>query len=172
MNSGRLIGIVLMTVGFGIAVIAGLFLAMQSSSGAIQTGGGVLVGAFLAFIPVSLLVGFGIFMYVKGGQEAEQISEMEKQRKLLDIVKTRGKVNLHDVAIDMQSDVETVKSLVYQLVGLQVFTGYVNWNEGMLYSEQASNLRDLHECKNCGAPIELVGKGVIACKFCGTEYFL
>lgn len=171
MNSGRLIGIIAMVVGVVVAALGGLFLAQQMNAGDLQAGGAI-VGAFFFFIPVALLVGFGIFMYVRGGQEASLQSEMEDQRKLLDIVKTRGQVDMHQLAIEMQSDVETVKSLLYQLVGLQVFSGYVNWDKGMLYSAEAANLRDLHECENCGAPIELAGKGVIACKFCGTEYFL
>jgi len=62
--------------------------------------------------------------------------------------------------------------MVHQLVGLQVFSGYVNWDKGVIYSADAGNLRDLENCKNCGGEIKLVGKGVVTCKFCGTEYFL
>lgn len=171
MNSGRLIGIIATVIGFGIAALAGLFLAQQSGAGDL-TGGGVIVGAFLAFLIVAPLIGFGLFMFVRGGQEAERETEMQKQRQLLDIVKSRGQIKIHDAAIEMQTDVDQVKSLVYDLVGLQIFSGYINWDKGVLYSEEASNLRDLHTCKNCGAPIELAGKGVIACEYCGTEYFL
>jgi tRNA(Ile2) C34 agmatinyltransferase TiaS len=53
-----------------------------------------------------------------------------------------------------------------------VFSGYVNWDEGTLYSEQASELRNMTQCKNCGGNLTLAGKGVIKCPFCGTEYFL
>lgn len=172
MNQGRLIGIVLMVVGFGIAVIAGLFLAVQAGSDEGLSGGGVVVGAGLAFIPIALFVGFGIFMYVKGGQEAEEESVMEKQRQLLDIVRSRGQVNINNLAIEMNTNIDAVKNMVHQLVGLQVFSGYIDWKDGTLYSSEASNLRELENCKNCGGEIELVGKGVVACPFCGTEYFL
>jgi hypothetical protein len=171
MNSGRLFGIILIVVGFGIAVIAGLWLASQVSGGQLQSGG-ALVGAGLAFIPVALLVGFGIYMYVQGGKEAESESEMQKQRQLLDIVKSRGQVAVSDLALEMKTNVDTVKSMVHQLVGLQVFSGYINWDKGILYSSDANNLRELQKCKNCGGEIKLVGKGVVACPFCGTEYFL
>lgn len=172
MNQGRLIGIVLMVVGFGIAIIAGLFLAVQAGSDEGLSGGGVVVGAGLAFIPIALFVGFGIFMYVKGGQEAEEESVMEKQRQLLDIVRSRGQVNINNLAIEMNTNIDAVKNMVHQLVGLQVFSGYIDWKDGTLYSSEASNLRELENCKNCGGEIELVGKGVVACPFCGTEYFL
>jgi hypothetical protein len=171
MNTGRLVGIILIVVGFGVAVIAGLWLAFQVSSESLS-GGGALVGAGIAFIPVALLVGFGIYMFVQGGKEAEEESSMQKQRRLLDIVKSRGQVSVPDVAMEMQISVEVVKDLVHQLVGLQVFSGYVNWQEGVLYSSDASKLRELEKCKNCGGEISLAGKGVVTCKFCGTEYFL
>ncbi len=68
MNSGRLVGIILIVVGFGVAVIAGLWLASQVTGGQLQSGG-ALVGGGIAFIPVALLTGFGIYMYVQGGKE-------------------------------------------------------------------------------------------------------
>jgi len=171
MTSGRIIGIIATAIGFGIAALAGLFLAQQSSAGDLSSGG-LIVGAFLAFIVVGPLVGFGLFMFVRGGQEAERETEMQRQRQLLDIVKSRGQIEIHDAALEMQTSVDQVKALIYDLVGLQIFSGYINWDKGVLYSEEASNLRDLHTCKNCGANIELAGKGIIACPYCGTEYFL
>ncbi|MCB9451851.1 MAG: hypothetical protein H6672_10450 [Anaerolineaceae bacterium] len=171
MNTGRLVGIILMVVGFAIAVIAGLWLALQVSNEQLSSGGAV-VGAGIAFIPVALLVGFGIFMVVQGGKEAVEESEMRQQRNLLDIVKSRGQVDITDLALEMNISADKVKSLVHQLVGLQVFSGYINWEQGTLYSSQASQLRELEKCKNCGGDIQLAGKGIVTCRFCGTEYFL
>lgn len=171
MNTGRLVGVILIVVGFGIAVIAGLWLALQVSAQQL-TAGGAVVGAGIAFIPVALLVGFGIFMFVQGGKEAVEESSMQKQRQLLDIVKSRGQVSVSDLAMEMQVNADTVKNLVHQLVGLQVFSGYINWQDGILYSSDASKLRELDKCKNCGGEINLAGKGIVVCKYCGTEYFL
>lgn len=171
MNTGRLVGIILIVVGFGVAVIAGLWLALQVSSTQLAAGGAV-VGAGIAFIPVAVLVGFGIYMFVQGGKEAVEESSMQQQRRLLDIVKSRGQVSVSDLAMEMRVNADTVKDLVHQLVGLQVFSGYINWQDGVLYSSDASQLRELDKCKNCGGEINLVGKGVVVCKYCGTEYFL
>ncbi len=171
MNTGRLIGIILIVIGFGIAVIAGLWLALQVSTQQLS-GGGAVVGAGIAFIPVALLVGFGIFMFVQGGKQAIEESSMQQQRQLLDIVKSRGQVSVTDLALEMKISADIVRNLVHQLVGLQVFSGYVNWNDGILYSSDAGKLREIDKCKNCGGEIQLVGKGVVTCKFCGTEYFL
>ncbi len=171
MNSSRLVGIILTVVGIGLALIAGLWLATQASSGSTSSGG-VILGAGIAFIPVALLVGFGIYLFVRGGTEAEQESVMQKQRQLLDILKSRGQVGVNDMALEMHVTVEQVQQMVHQLVGLQVFSGYVNWDEGTLYSSDAKQLRELDHCKNCGGEITLAGKGIVVCKYCGTEYFL
>jgi hypothetical protein len=171
MNSGRLVGMILIVVGFGIAVIGGLWLASQVSNGQLESGGAI-VGGGIAFIVVALVAGFGIYLYVQGGKEAESESEMQKQRQLLDIVKSRGQVAVSDLALEMHSNVDTVKGMVHALVGLQVFSGYINWDKGILYSSDASQLRGLEKCKNCGGEIKLAGKGVVVCPFCGTEYFL
>jgi hypothetical protein len=170
MNSGRLIGIILGALGFGIAVIAGLWFSFQASQGVSM--GGVLVGAFLAFIPVALLIGFGVLFYVRGGKEEERESTIRKQRDLMDILRSRGQVSVHEMAIELNESVDSVKDMLNQLVGLQVFAGYINWKDGTLYSAEAKQLQSLEQCKVCGGEIALAGKGVVACKYCGTEYFL
>jgi hypothetical protein len=171
MNQTRLLGVILGVVGLGVALIAGLWLASQVSAGALTSGGAIL-GAAFAFIPVALLLGFGVYFFNRGGIEAQDESMMQKQRRLLDIVKSRGRVSVGELAIEMQVTADTVKEMVHQLVGLQVFSGYINWQEGVLYSSEAASLRELDTCKNCGGEITLAGRGVIACRFCGTEYFL
>ena len=175
MNTSRLVGVILTVVGLGIALIGGIWLATQVAAGSGNggvDGGGAALGAGLIFIPVALLVGAGIYLFVQGGSQAQEESVMQKQRQLLDILKSRGQVSVNDMALEMHSSVDSVKDMVYQLVGLQVFSGYVNWDQGVLYSAEASKLRELDKCKNCGGDIQLVGKGIVRCKYCGTEYFL
>lgn len=170
MNSSRLVGIILSVVGIGLALIAGLWLATRVASG--MESGGAILGAGLAFIPVALLVGFGIYLFARGGKEAVTESTMQKQRQLLDILKSRGQVSVSDMAMEMRVSVDAVQDMVHQLVGLQVFSGYANWQDGTLYSSDAKELRTLDKCKNCGGEIEIAGKGVFKCKYCGTEYFV
>jgi hypothetical protein len=170
MNSSRLSGVILLVIGLGITIIAGLWLATQTR--VVEDSGAIVLGAGLAFIPIALIVGAGIYLFVRGGTEAQQNTTMQQQRHLLDILKSRGQVSVSDMALEMNTSVDSVKDMVYQLVGLQVFSGYANWESGMLYSAEASQLRELSKCKNCGGDIQLVGKGVVRCKYCGTEYFL
>ena len=65
------------------------------------------------------------------------------QRKLLDTVKTQGEIPIPDLAIELGVSRNQTREMLYQLVGLELFSGYVNWDEGVLYSQEASQLRDL-----------------------------
>ncbi len=171
MSGTRFLGILLTVLGIGIAAIAGLWIASNLSEGTLEAGG-ALLSAFLVFILVAGLLITGIYFFLRSRNEAQAQSAMETQRKLIDIVKSRGEVDVHQLAIELSTPVDRVKSLTHQLVGLGVFSGYVNWDSGTLYSADARALRELEKCKNCGGALKLVGKGVITCPYCGTEYFL
>jgi tRNA(Ile2) C34 agmatinyltransferase TiaS len=118
------------------------------------------------------LIGFGVFMLRQGAKEEAESAEAARQRKILDMVKAQGEVSINDVVIELQSDTQTVQNMIHRLVGMGVFSGYINWEKGTLYSAEAANLRELKQCKNCGGEIKLSGKGVVSCPWCGTEYFL
>src|SRR5688572_10253803 len=149
MGSGRLTGIILTIVGLIIAALGGLWLAAQVASGNMTSDGAILTAGVI-FLPVALFVGFGIYQYVQGGHQAAEESVMQKQRQLLDILKSRGQVSVDNMAMELHVPRDQVQEMVHQLVGLQVFSGYVNWKDGVLFSQEASSLRELDKCKNCG----------------------
>jgi ribosomal protein S27AE len=165
----RLIGILLVVFGaiIGLVAVAWLFTNQDLSSAA-----RILGLAVVLIVPVAPMVGGGIYLLVQGTGDAKQQVEAEKARKLLNVVQSKGSVQISDAALDLQLPVDKVKELIYNLVGLGVFSGYINWDKGTLYSSEASKLRDMKQCPNCGGEITLSGKGVAKCKFCGTEFFL
>ncbi len=172
MRDGRVVGVVLIVAGLLIGVIAAAFLLSGVSSGGLTTSG-ALLGIGIAFVVlVAPLVGFGVMMLSQGAAEGRRQVQAERQRRLLDIVSSRGQVAVNDIALEMQISQEEIRALVHKLVGLQVFSGYINWDKGILYSDAAQQLRELDKCRNCGGEIQLVGKGVLTCKYCGTEYFI
>ena len=71
----------------------------------------------------------------------------------------------------MKSSADEVRADIYKLVGLGLFTGYVNWKDGVLYSVEASNLT-VNRCPNCGGEHAFAVKGVITCQYCGSDIFL
>jgi tRNA(Ile2) C34 agmatinyltransferase TiaS len=108
----------------------------------------------------------------KGGADAKTAVHAQEQRQLLNIVQAHGQIAISEVVIEMDSTVDNVQSILYQLVGMGLYTGYINWDEGMLYSAQATNLRELTHCQHCNGQLKLAGHGIIRCPYCGTEYFL
>lgn len=168
MNSNRLIGILLIVFGAILGVVAAVWLFTNEG----LEGPARILGLALVLVVVVPLVGGGIYLIAFGGREAARQQVASQQRKLLNIVQTRGQVRVDDVAVELQVPRDEVREMVYALVGLGVFSGYIKWDEGILYSSEASQLRELKQCPNCGGAIELSGKGMATCRFCGTEFFL
>ncbi len=171
MKSGQVAG-VLLVIGAGAVVVIGLaVLGVFWAAGGL-TAAGFGIGVILLAIISLPLLGAGAFLLAKSRQEGQDEAVVAKQRKILDMVSARGQVSIADVALELKSSRDQVQSWVYNLVGLGLFSGYINWNDGTLYSAQAAQLRDLTTCKKCGGQVSLAGKGVIKCQYCGTEYFL
>ena len=170
-TSGRLVGIILIVasilVFLGCSAVS-VFSTLSAEDG--STGGAVLGVVISLFVAIPLAAG-GVFLLVRARSEAARQVDASRQRKILDMVKTRGQVDISDLVIELHSSTDQVRSDVYALVGMGLFTGYVNWNKGMLYSREASQLTG-QSCPNCGGEQSFGGKGVITCQYCGTDVFL
>lgn len=169
---GRTLGIILTAVGLVAGVVVAILMFTYRREGSLSSGAAVLGLALFTAIIVLPLVGGGVYLLVRGGQEASQMAEVQQQRKLLGVVKAQGQINIADLALELNASRDKVQGMVYDLVSKGLYTGYINWDEGVLYAQQANQLRGLETCKHCGGQLQLAGKGVIRCPFCGTEYFL
>ena len=172
MVMGKTLGIILIIGGLVVGGIIIFLMSVYRSEGSLTSGAATL-GMVLGFLVLVLpQLAIGTFILMRGKKEAGIAESAAKQRKMLGMIKAHGQVNIADLAIDLQSSRDEVKSMIYELVNMGLYSGYINWPEGTLYSSEASELRTLDRCKSCNGQLELAGKGVIRCPFCGTEYFL
>jgi len=169
---GKTLGIILISGGIVVGAIIVVLMTVYRNEGSLTAGAatlGIVIGLLVLSLPQ---LGFGAYLLMRGRQEAVVAESAGKQRQMLGMIKARGQVSIADLAIELRSSRDEIQRLLYELVNMGLYSGYINWSEGTLYSSEASELRNLDRCKNCSGQLELAGKGVIRCPFCGTEYFL
>jgi hypothetical protein len=168
-GQGRTVGLILIVVAVIFIVVAGLWLA--SGLGGRLDRSGFILGLLVVLILASPFVGVGVFLTVRGRGEEQQFAQAAQEKKLLNIVRTHGKADIADVALEMNLTRDQIKEYIYDLVGKGLFTGYINWDDGVLYAREAAEMQTT-KCPNCGGVRELVGKGIVKCPYCGSELFL
>ncbi len=167
-GQGRTLGFILMAIAAIVLLVAVGWLLTEESS-----PGGKILGLFLVLLVFVLpLGGGGLYLVMKGRQESATYAEIAKQKKLLNMVLAQGKVTFSEVAVELNTPVDGVQDLVRDLVGKNLFSGAINWKDGVLYSRQATEMKADRKCPNCGGQVELAGKGMIQCPYCGAEVFL
>ena len=171
-GSGRTVGILIVIGGF-ILACGGIAVSIASVSvDPNGTAGGMVLGVVLSLLVAAPVIGFGVFLFWRGRKELIELTRIKKQKTILNMVKTQGQVDVSEVALELGVSSEDVKTLIYDLVGKGLFHGYINWDDGILYSRQASALQGATTCPNCGGQQEFVGKGIIQCRHCGAQIFL
>lgn len=167
LGSGRVTGALLLIAGIVVGLIGTVWLFVSGAK-----AGGIVLGMFLLAIIVLPLVLGGVFLLFRGQAEAKDYAEIQKQRMVLNMVETRGKVRIADIALEINGTRDQVQKYIYDLVGKGLFTGYVNWQQGELLAVDARLMQANQTCPNCGGKLELAGKGLVRCPYCGSEIFL
>jgi len=133
-------------------------------------GQGKTLGLILFFIGLVLGLAAGVFLFVRGLAEDRAMAQTLREEKLLSMVQAQGQIAVADAAIELNVSRDQVKAWIYDLVGKGLFTGYINWNDGILYSRDAASMQS--RCPSCGGVREVAGKGVVRCAYCGSELFV
>jgi DNA-directed RNA polymerase subunit RPC12/RpoP len=169
--TGKMLGLILMLAGMGICIVGSLFLGSGLMAEKTDLTAAILGFALLFIFLVLPLVGVGGFLTLRGQQEAKEMAEVEKEKKILNVVSVQGKASLSTLALELNATLDQVKNWVYDLVGKGLFTGYIDWKSQTLFAKDAAAMQT-NKCPNCGGVRELVGKGVVKCPYCGAELFI
>jgi DNA-directed RNA polymerase subunit RPC12/RpoP len=172
MVGGRTLGLILLGAGLGLLLAVALWVGAGVASHKYEDLAAPALGIGAAFIFGTLPLGaVGLFLLVKGRAEEKEMARVRKERELLNMVLTRGQVDIASMSLELNVGRDELRHYIYDLVGKGLFTGYVNWDRGMLYSRQVAEMPS-DRCPNCGGQLELAGKGVVRCPYCGSEIFL
>ncbi|MGD1994205.1 MAG: hypothetical protein PVI59_13515, partial [Anaerolineae bacterium] len=112
MNVGRVIGIILIVVGVVGCLIGAAVVGATFASGDTQSIGGLVIGLALAVVLSAPLVAVGVFLLVRGRQEEAAMAEVKKQKKLLGMVRSQGRVNIPEAAVELDVSRDEVKGHV------------------------------------------------------------
>lgn len=166
-------------LGCGMLVVAGVWLLFASAylysglaSGKLQDLSAFILGLGLfGLMPAAVLSVGAVLIFARSRREATLQQQADLQTELLERVQTQGRCKFADLARDLQLSPQAVEDALYALVGLGLFTGYVNWPAKEIIAAEASEI-PAGKCPNCGGEIELAGKGVARCAHCGTATYL
>lgn len=171
-NRPLMCGIGLIVLGIGWLVAVGGFVMAGRMEGKIDMAATALGVGVFAFVPaLALLIAGGILVRT-GMKVARELADIALERAVLERLEARAELYIPQVAAELRCTTDDVQAAVYRLAGKNLLSGYVNWKEQRLYSADAAALSEKNQCPNCGGQLELAGKGVIRCPYCGTEIFI
>ncbi|MCS7088938.1 MAG: hypothetical protein NZL91_09615 [Thermoflexales bacterium] len=167
MSQSRTLGYILIGAGAVFALIG----AAWAIGGSIETTGARILALFFVALIATPLLGLGVFALNRGRAEEQESLHVRRQQRLLGMVMTQGRVQIAQAAIELGVTRDQMRQLIYDLIAKQLFSGYVDWEEGVLFSSEAAQLQS-GQCPKCGGKLELAGKGLVKCPYCGSEIFL
>ncbi len=158
---------IIIVILVAVAVAIAAFLWSGVASGQLQMSG-FAAGFILFVLPFLAAAAYLLFTMLS---EGKQLNALEKEQRVLDAIRSRGKTTFSELSKESGMGEPEVRAAVEGLVGKNLFTGSINWKSGEVFSSEAAELVGGKKCPSCGAALEIVGKGMAKCAYCGTEVY-
>ena len=174
-GQGRTAGLILIVVGVAIDLAIVLWGVAGLVEDRLRPTGFALLIVVSSLVVLLPFVGGGIFLLRRGRVEKTEMERLQKEQRLVGMIEAQGTVSIAHAAASLGVSRDEVQSLLYDLVGKNLFTGYIDWKAGKLVAQDAVNIQSTvanGHCPNCGGQVEMAGKGTIGCPYCGAEIFL
>lgn len=168
----RTIALALFVIGFVWLGVMVAFVMSGLQAGKLEGLAPAILGiGFFGLIPALLFGTVGAVLWRQYNMETRQRRDISLREEVLQRVMTRGRCKLDDLAQELGVPPKTIEEAIYDLVGMKLFTGYVNWPGREIIAMEAEQISG-DKCPNCGGAIELAGKSMARCPHCGTQVFL
>lgn len=170
MNKGQTRGMLAIGFGFLIITFAGIALSFLAIN--VLTTPQTFISAIIVFIVSSPLFGYGILTYARSTEDEAYATndDMEKPRLLLDYLHEHGQSDISILAKELDTTPSNIKQYINELSELSLFSGIIDWDNGLIALAKPSVIEALDICKSCKNPIKIYGN-VTTCQHCGTEYY-
>ena len=168
-GSGRTIGIVFIVAGTLVACGGS---AMSAVTNYPKSTEHPLPMVALPFVLGVSVVGVGVVSFRRGCRTLHELATIQKQKKLLGMLRHQGWVNISDLAQTLQTNTDGIQYLVDDLVEQGLFHGYFDWQANKLYSKHHVVLQGATHCPSCGGRQTFAGKGTIPCRHCNVQVLL
>ncbi len=171
MNVGKTVGWIAIAIAVAAVVLSAVFLGSGVATHKLTVPGAILGFILFGALPAIFLGAVGVYLIIKGKAEAKEQAEADKMQRLLGLIQSHGQVSLAQVMIEMKMTREEITQMIYNLVSLGLFTGYIDWDAMTFYASDAAKIVS-NVCPNCGGTREFVGKGIVKCPYCGATIFI
>ncbi len=171
-NAPKTVGILLLLSGVGWGLAVSAFVLAGRAAGKIDAPAAVLGVGIFAALPALAAVAAGALLVRAGLRQDRRLRQIALDRQVLERLAARGQLYLPELSAELGVGLDELRECVYRIAGENLLAGYINWAEQRLYSADAAALTQRSVCPNCGGRLELAGRGVIRCPYCGTEIFL
>lgn len=92
-----------------------------------------------------------------------------REKRFLNIMEVQKQMRVLALAGVLKMSGEEFKEYMHKIASAGLFTGYVDWNEGLVRAMCSEEMA--HECPKCKAPRQTDGEDIVACEWCGVELF-
>jgi len=161
------LGLTLLAAGAGWTLLWGLWLAAQHRAGQLDAAASILGLLLFAFLPTLAAWAGGTVLLIRAGRVSRQEEEAAMETRIAEAVRTRGMVRLNALARELGLPESELRRGVERLVGLRLLPGSVDWKRGELLAPYA---RLGEACPRCGGQLAPAGKGLLACRYCGSRF--
>lgn len=96
----------------------------------------------------------------------------DRESLLQGTVQARGTVHRTDLGEALGLQPAMLRRFLQLAARRGELTGYLDWEEGVLYARSAEVLRAEQRCPRCGGDLRVEGHGVVQCSSCEAEIFV